>query len=46
MRLRFWVWMSLLAILLVLLSIAAVLLYVLPAARARLGGYVENVALA
>ena len=38
--------MPLLAILLVLLSIAAVLLYVLPATRARLGGYVENLALA
>ena len=38
--------MPLLAILLVLLSIASVLLYVLPATRARLGGYVENVALA
>jgi two-component system phosphate regulon sensor histidine kinase PhoR len=38
--------MPLLAILLVLLSIAAVLLYVLPATRARLGGYVEYLALA
>ncbi len=38
--------MPLLAILLVVLSIAAVLLYVLPATRSRLGGYVENMALA
>ncbi len=38
--------MPLLAILLVLLSIATVLIYVLPATRARLGGYVEYLALA
>src|ERR687893_767506 len=46
MRFRFRVWMPLLAILLVLLSIGTVLLYVLPATRARLGGYVEYLALA
>ncbi len=46
MRLRFRVWMPLLAVLLVLLSIATLLLYVLPAASSRLGGYVENQALA
>ncbi len=38
--------MPLLAMLLVLLSIASVLLYVLPATRSRLGGYVEYLALA
>ena len=37
--------MPLLAVLLVLLSIAAVLLYVVPATRSRVGGYVEDQAL-
>ncbi|MDP8973276.1 MAG: ATP-binding protein [Actinomycetota bacterium] len=46
MRFRFRFWMPLLAMLLVLLSIASVLLYVLPATRSRLGGYVEYLALA
>jgi signal transduction histidine kinase len=45
MRFRFRVWMPLLAVLLVLISIAAVLLYVLPATRSRVGGYVEDQAL-
>ncbi len=42
MDLRFWVWMPLLAVLLVLLSIATLLIYVLPAARARLVNFVED----
>src|SRR5919107_5279080 len=42
MSFRFRVWMPLLAMLLVLLSIATLLLYVLPAAKARLGTYVED----
>ncbi len=46
MRLRFRVWMPLLAVLLVALSIATVLLYVLPAVGQRLAGYVEDRALA
>ena len=44
MALRFRVWMPFLAVLLVLLSIATLLIYVLPAARARLGQYAENLA--
>lgn len=39
-------WMPLVAVLLVLLSIVTLLLYVLPAAKSRLGGYVEDRALA
>ncbi|MDX6380343.1 MAG: two-component system, OmpR family, phosphate regulon sensor histidine kinase PhoR, partial [Rubrobacteraceae bacterium] len=46
MNFRFRVWIPLLAVLLVLLSIATLLLYVLPAARARLGKYVEDQAFA
>src|SRR5919112_6215857 len=46
MRFRFRVWMPLLAVLLVVLSIATVLLYVLPAVGQRLAGYVEDRALA
>src|ERR671917_431966 len=42
MRFRFRVWMPLLAVLLVVLSIATVLLYVLPAVGQRLAGYVED----
>ncbi len=42
MSLRFRVWMPLLAVLLVLLSIATLLIYVLPAARARLANFVED----
>ena len=46
MRLKFRVWMPLLAVLLVLLSIATLLLYVLPTARSRLSGYAEDRAVA
>src|SRR5919202_4407252 len=46
MRFRFRVWMPAVAVLLVLLSIAALLLYVLPAARIRLAGYAEDHAVA
>ncbi len=46
MRLRFRVWMPLLAVLLVLLSIATLLLYVLPTAKARLSDYAEARAIA
>ena len=46
LRLRFRVWMPLLAVLLVLLSIATLLLYVLPTARSRLSGYAEARAVA
>src|ERR687890_1902343 len=46
MRLRFRVWMPLLAVLLVVLSIVAVLVYVLPAVSQRLAGYVEDRAVA
>ncbi|WP_166396038.1 ATP-binding protein [Rubrobacter marinus] len=42
MNFKFRVWMPLAAVLIVLLSVATVLLYVLPAAGARLGGYVED----
>jgi signal transduction histidine kinase len=42
---RFRVWMPLVAVLLVLLSIVTLLLYVLPATKARLGGYIEDRAL-
>lgn len=45
-RLRFRVWMPLLAVLLVLLSVATLLLYVLPTAKSRLSGYAENRAVA
>ncbi|HEY6750990.1 MAG TPA: ATP-binding protein [Rubrobacteraceae bacterium] len=45
-RLRFRVWMPLLAVLLVLLSVATLLLYVLPTAKSRLSGYSENRAVA
>jgi PAS domain S-box-containing protein len=41
-RLRFRVWMPLLAVLLVLLSIATLLLYVLPVAKSRLSGYAKD----
>jgi signal transduction histidine kinase len=46
MRLRFRVWMPLAAVLLVLVSVATLLLYVLPAAKARLSGYAEDRAIA
>src|SRR5919199_1806209 len=46
MRFRFRVWMPVAAVLLVLLSIATLLLYVLPAAKSRLSGYVEDRAVA
>src|ERR671932_2810043 len=46
MRLRFRVWMPAAAVLLVLLSIATLLLYVLPTAKARLSGYAEDRAVA
>jgi signal transduction histidine kinase/HAMP domain-containing protein len=46
MRFRFRVWMPVAAVLLVLLSIAALLLYVLPAAKSRLSGYAEDRAVA
>lgn len=42
MNLKFRVWMPLVAVLIVLLSVATLLLYVLPASRSRLGGYVED----
>jgi signal transduction histidine kinase len=42
MRLRFRVWMPLAAVLLVLVSVATLLLYVLPAAKSRLSGYTED----
>ncbi|MDQ4043500.1 MAG: HAMP domain-containing protein, partial [Actinomycetota bacterium] len=45
-RLRFRVWMPLLAVLLVLLSVATLLLYVLPTAKSRLSGYAEDRAVA
>jgi signal transduction histidine kinase len=45
-RLRFRVWMPLLAVLLVLLSIATLLLYVLPAAKSRLSEYAQARAVA
>lgn len=45
MGFRFRVWMPLLAVLLVLLSIATLLLYVLPAARTRLANFTEDRAL-
>src|ERR687897_577505 len=45
-RLRFRVWMPLLTVLLVLLSVATLLLYVLPTAKSRLSGYAENRAVA
>jgi signal transduction histidine kinase/HAMP domain-containing protein len=45
-RLRFRVWMPLLAVLLVLLAVATLLLYVLPIAKSRLSGYAENRAVA
>src|ERR687893_1010761 len=41
-RLKFRVWMPLLAVLLVLLSIATLLLYVLPAAKSRLSEYAQD----
>src|SRR5919112_734602 len=46
MRLRFRVWMPLLAVLLVILSIVTLLVYVLPAVSQRLAGYVEDRAVA
>jgi signal transduction histidine kinase len=46
MRLRFRVWMPLAAVLLVLVSVATLLLYVLPAAKARLSEYTEDRAIA
>src|SRR5919199_1717906 len=46
MRLRFRVWMPLAAVLLVLVSVATLLLYVLPAAKAQLSGYAEDRAVA
>ena len=46
MRYRFRVWLPLLAVLIVLLSIGTLLLYGLPAVRARLGEYAEGRALA
>jgi two-component system phosphate regulon sensor histidine kinase PhoR len=45
-RLRFRVWMPLLAVLLVLLAIATLLLYVLPTAKSRLSGYAKDRAVA
>ena len=45
-RLRFRVWIPLLAVLLVLLSVAILLLYVLPTAKSRLSGYAEDRAVA
>src|SRR5918998_177313 len=45
-RLRFRVWIPLLAVLLVLLSGAILLLYVLPTAKSRLSGYTEDRAVA
>ncbi|MDP9474392.1 MAG: ATP-binding protein [Actinomycetota bacterium] len=42
MNFKFRVWMPALAVLIVLLSVATLLLYVLPASRSRLGGYVED----
>ena len=46
MNLKFRVWMPLVAVLIVLLSVATLLLYVLPASRSRLGVYVEDRTLA
>src|SRR5919107_410308 len=45
-QLRFRVWMPLLAVLLVLLSVATLLLYVLPTAKSPLSGYAEDRAVA
>ncbi|MDP9474496.1 MAG: ATP-binding protein [Actinomycetota bacterium] len=42
MNLKFRVWMPLAAVLIVLLSVATLLLYVLPASKSRLGGYVAD----